>query len=193
MKKLNEMTIKELKEIAKELKVSSWWNLKKDDLIKKIDQIQKMTLEEKAAAAEQKAREDAALMVYRKHWARYTKKFNPTEFIEKFRSGKITLEGDPHKIPVEKVEKVEPEKPKLVQMPGTDGDWGKNHFDPDSDHSDPDPLVKPKRGQLIEFNGKAQNICAWAKELGISPNTLYGRIYRMGWSIEKAFTTTRKQ
>lgn len=47
----------------------------------------------------------------------------------------------------------------------------------------------PKRGALLAYNGKEQNICAWGKELGISPNTLYGRIYKMGWTIEKAFTT----
>lgn len=60
-----------------------------------------------------------------------------------------------------------------------------------------DPEIKPaqkghaapKRGALIEFNGKEQNICAWGKELGISANTLYGRIYNMGWTIEEAFTT----
>lgn len=46
----------------------------------------------------------------------------------------------------------------------------------------------PKRGELITYNGKAQNICAWAKELGKSPNTLYGRIYKLGWTVEKAFT-----
>lgn len=45
------------------------------------------------------------------------------------------------------------------------------------------------RNAQLEFNGKSQNICAWAKELGISANTLYGRIYKMGWSIDKAFTT----
>lgn len=55
---------------------------------------------------------------------------------------------------------------------------------------DPDPEEKPvpKRGALIEYNGKSQNICAWAKELGKSANTLYGRIYKLGWSVEKAFT-----
>lgn len=47
----------------------------------------------------------------------------------------------------------------------------------------------PKRGALIEWNGKAQNICKWGEELGISPNTLYGRIYKMGWTVERAFTT----
>lgn len=57
----------------------------------------------------------------------------------------------------------------------------------------PDPIETteapaPKRGALLEYNGKAQNICAWAKELGKSANTLYGRIYKLGWSIEDAFT-----
>lgn len=51
------------------------------------------------------------------------------------------------------------------------------------------PTAKPKRGALLEYDGRAKNICAWAEELGISANTLYGRIYKMGWSIEKAFTT----
>lgn len=47
---------------------------------------------------------------------------------------------------------------------------------------------KRKRGTKIEYNGKSQNICAWAKELNVSANTLYSRIYILGWSIEKAFT-----
>lgn len=52
-----------------------------------------------------------------------------------------------------------------------------------------DIVPTPKRGALIEWNGKAQNICAWADELGISANTLYGRLYKLGWTVEKAFTT----
>lgn len=52
-----------------------------------------------------------------------------------------------------------------------------------------DVVPTPKRGALIEWNGKAQNICAWGEELGISPNTLYGRIYKLGWTVDKAFTT----
>lgn len=47
---------------------------------------------------------------------------------------------------------------------------------------------KPKRGALIEYNGKSQNICAWAKELGKSANTLYARLYKYGLSVEEAFT-----
>ncbi len=49
------------------------------------------------------------------------------------------------------------------------------------------------RGTLIEYDGKSQNICKWAEELGISANTLYGRIYHLGWTVEKAFTTPGRQ
>lgn len=52
-----------------------------------------------------------------------------------------------------------------------------------------DIVPTPKRGALIEWDGKAQNICAWAEELGISANTLYGRLYKLGWTVERAFTT----
>lgn len=52
-----------------------------------------------------------------------------------------------------------------------------------------EPVAAPGRGALIEYDGKSQNICKWAEELGISANTLYGRIYKMGWSVERAFTT----
>lgn len=51
----------------------------------------------------------------------------------------------------------------------------------------------PGRGALLEYNGEAKNICAWAKELGISANTLYGRIYKMGWTIERAFETPSRK
>ena len=69
--------------------------------------------------------------------------------------------------------------PKLVPMPGTeDPNWGKKAAGEKPER---------KRGALIEYKGKAQNICAWAKELGVSANTLYGRIYKLGWPVEKAF------
>lgn len=51
----------------------------------------------------------------------------------------------------------------------------------------------PKRGAQLEYDGRSQNICEWAKELGISANTLYGRIYKLGWSVEKAFTTPSRK
>lgn len=106
------------------------------------------------------------------------------------------------------------EESKLVPMPGTtDPDWGKKHYVSEDVASDGTPLAevgkeiaeqakqkaaevkKPerKRGALIEYNGKSQNICAWAKELGVSANTLYSRIYILGWDVEKAFTHKGKK
>lgn len=188
MKDLREMTSKELKEIAKEMKISNWWNLKKDVLIEKIEEIQNMTDEEKQAAADQKAKEDAALDKYTKNWRKYTKRFNPIEFMEKFRSGEIVLEGEDSteepEEPVEEVKEDQPEPIEEVQPEETPA--------PKAEEK-PVEKPKPKRGALIEFDGRSQNICAWGEELGISANTLYGRIYKMGWSVERAFTTpTRK-
>ena len=40
MKDLREMTSKELKEMAKDLRISNWWNLKKEVLIRKIEEKQ---------------------------------------------------------------------------------------------------------------------------------------------------------
>lgn len=115
MKKLEEMKSKELRELAKEMKVPNWWNMNKATMIAEITKLQE------------------------------------------------------HEVVAEETPVEEPEN-EVVEETNTE-----------------EKLV-PKRGALIEWNGKAQNICAWGKELGISPNTLYGRIYKMGWSVEKAFT-----
>lgn len=48
---------------------------------------------------------------------------------------------------------------------------------------------KGQRGKLIEWNGKSQNLDAWAKELGFTRQTLYARLYIQNWEVEKAFTT----
>jgi hypothetical protein len=45
---------------------------------------------------------------------------------------------------------------------------------------------------VITFSGKAMCLKDWARELQINYLTLYGRIKR-GWSVEKAFTTPRKE
>lgn len=192
MKNLNEMTSKELKEIAKGMKISNWWNLKKAVLIEKIEEIQNMTDEEKQAVADQKAKEDAALNEYQKNWRKYTKRFNPIEFMEKFRSGEIVLEGEDSteepveetEKPVEEIKEEQPEPIEEVQPEETPAPKAKE---------EPVEKPKPKRGALIEFDGRSQNICAWGEELGISPNTLYGRIYKMGWSVERAFTTPSRK
>lgn len=269
MKNLNEMTVKELKEMAKEMKISNWWNLKKDVLIEKITAVQNMTDEEKQALEDQKAKEDAAMEIYKKDWRKYTARFNPIEFMEKFRSGKIVLDETPVET-IETVETVEiveqpAEKPETWEIEAkrniknaydwnvggyensvSDGEMTQEEFDEwikntalnaiyqeaketyygfDScggkapaamkkanekfckeyiiellkadgyEVEMPEIEIKKghaptaKRGQLLEFDGRSMNIVAWGKELGISANTLYGRIYKMGWSIEKAFTT----
>lgn len=272
MKNLNEMTVKELKEIAKEMKISNWWNLKKDVLIEKIEEQQNMTDEEKAVEDAKKAEENAAVAEYSKNWRKYTKTYNVGEFLEKWKSGEITLEDETEEVETE--ETVEEEKPveetkenngweKIAkenienayhwnvggyENSVSDGEMTQEEFDEwikneaintiyqeaittkytgescggkapsemrfagkkfcmeyiiellKNDGYDVEmPEIKeghkptPKRGALLEFDGKAQNICAWGEELGISPNTLYGRIYKMNWSIEKAFTTPARK
>lgn len=197
MKELREMTSKELKEIAKEMKISNWWNLKKAVLIEKIEEIQNMTDEEKQAMADQKAKEDAALNEYQKNWRKYTARFNPIEFMEKFRSGEIVLESETTtEEPVEEVEELEEVMPEEDKLPEANEeekeDQPEETPEPETEEK-PVEKPKPKRGALIEFDGRSQNICAWGEELGISANTLYGRIYKMGWSVERAFTTPARK
>lgn len=42
---------------------------------------------------------------------------------------------------------------------------------------------------LIKYDGKEQCISEWARELHMSIDTLYARIRKNGWDIEKALTT----
>lgn len=151
MKKINEMTAKELKARAKELKVKGWWDLNKEALIKEIEKIE--------AEAEIKARKDALAK------GKGVRVMTAAEIAK--------LNGKEAKIrKIEKVEAAEAKKIEKIEA-GEDG------------------KLVAKRGGLIEYDGKAMNICAWAKEVGISANTLYGRLYKMGWSIEKALTTKK--
>lgn len=192
MKDLREMTSKELKEMAKEMKISNWWNLKKEVLIAKIEERQNMSEEEKQAIADQRAEEDAAIKKYTENWRHYTKTYNPIEFIEKWRKGEIVFEDEK---PVE----VQPEQSENIEHDNIQDKEENSSMDESEAQDDtsieeqPEQPLKPKRGALIEFDGKSQNICAWGEELGISANTLYGRIYKMGWSVERAFTTPARK
>lgn len=44
----------------------------------------------------------------------------------------------------------------------------------------------------VLFNGKNQSLQEWANETGIPRNRLYDRLYREGWSMERALTTPMK-
>lgn len=44
----------------------------------------------------------------------------------------------------------------------------------------------------IIFNGKTQCLSAWAEEYKISPGTLWCRIYKSNWTIERALMTPTK-
>lgn len=46
---------------------------------------------------------------------------------------------------------------------------------------------------IIEYNGKSQTLSEWAKEMKMNPDTLRDRINKLGWDIEKAFTTPVKK
>ena len=41
----------------------------------------------------------------------------------------------------------------------------------------------------LTFQGRSQCVTAWAEELGMKPTTLYMRIIKRGWSVERALTT----
>lgn len=147
MNNIETMNSKELKAIGKELKISGWWSMKKDELIAKIRELQDETIEE---TSEETSVEETEI--------------EETEKDVEEAAEESTEESDEEENEDEE-ESTEEDQPK-----------------------DETPAPTPKRGQLIEWNGKAQNICKWGEELGISPNTLYGRLYKLGWSVEKAFT-----
>lgn len=46
-----------------------------------------------------------------------------------------------------------------------------------------------RNNRLETYKGKTQCLAAWAEEYDIIYNTLWDRLYRYGWSIEKALTT----
>lgn len=41
----------------------------------------------------------------------------------------------------------------------------------------------------IEYDGRKMPLSYWAKSVGINKHTLYDRMFRYGWSVEKAFNT----
>lgn len=50
-----------------------------------------------------------------------------------------------------------------------------------------------RRNRNITFKGKTMPVGSWERELGIPSRMLYQRIFRLGWSIEKAMTLSKKK
>ena len=98
--------------------------------------------------------------------------------IEKILAAEEMNKQNDKELKKEEAAAVKIEEHKLVPMPGAEKLAELKNEAP----------LKPKRGALITYNGKSQNICAWAKELGKSANTLYARLYKYGLSVEEAFT-----
>jgi hypothetical protein len=46
------------------------------------------------------------------------------------------------------------------------------------------------RNKFITFGGETHCLAEWAEIFGINYRTLQGRIFRYGWSIERALTTS---
>jgi len=49
-------------------------------------------------------------------------------------------------------------------------------------------LNNKRNNVFLEFNGKKQTVAMWEREIGVSKGVIYGRIFRYGWSVEKALT-----
>lgn len=47
-----------------------------------------------------------------------------------------------------------------------------------------------RRNHLLTFQGETHTISEWARIVGMNADTLERRINRMGWSIQKALTTS---
>lgn len=45
-----------------------------------------------------------------------------------------------------------------------------------------------RNNRRVTLNGVTKLLVEWAEELGIPYQTLYGRIYRRGWPVERALS-----
>jgi len=64
------------------------------------------------------------------------------------------------------------------------------NYEPSNCHwaTSSEQMNNTRTNRYITYNKKTMTATAWAKEIGIIPNTLFGRLHR-GWSIEKTLTT----
>lgn len=45
-----------------------------------------------------------------------------------------------------------------------------------------------RRNQIVEFGGERHTIAEWARRRGMKLATLYGRLFLMGWTVERALS-----
>lgn len=41
----------------------------------------------------------------------------------------------------------------------------------------------------ISYNGESRTLAEWSEKLNLNYNVVYGRIYKLGWTVERAFET----
>lgn len=218
---IENMTSKELKATAKELKVKNWWNLKKAELIAAIQSIQNDTEDVEETASEESIVEEenvseAVQNAKKNGWeeiatknitgaydwivgenentlqdyeedseqykASYDYLYSGDEIINDIYHSAITYEYDDGYCGAK--------APKEMRFAGK-----KFCMNLIRDLLKKDGYLKEEkksRGKMIEYNGESKNLNQWAKELGMSGQTLFARIYISGWTVEKAFTTPTK-
>ena len=50
--------------------------------------------------------------------------------------------------------------------------------------------LAPTSPRLLKANCKAMTLTEWSRSTGIDPRTLHKRIFKLGWTVERAVTTT---
>lgn len=50
-------------------------------------------------------------------------------------------------------------------------------------------MARPAQLFQLKVKGKWQSLPAWAEEYGMDYHTLYARIYKLKWPLQKALTT----
>ncbi len=71
-------------------------------------------------------------------------------------------------------------KPTKNKAPGAKGSTGAKR-----------PAKRPAKltVKLLTYKGQTLSVADWAKKLGLKPNTIRGRLNRLGWSVEKTLST----
>lgn len=199
MENINEMSAKELKELCKNNKIKGWYNMNKEQMIDALenDEIVFPELNKKEFEIITKILELDEYKEDGVELSMYTR-----DFIEACGFGKGTMKKRLESLADKGI--IIWENRDQRWKGGTDEDsyieltnLGKDFVEAFAagEIKAPKKKVATKgtrdnsQRKQIEYNGKSQHICAWARELGMNANTLYNRIYKMGWPIEKAFET----